>query len=208
MSLYYVKLTHSFNKRKTLFSFLISHGIIRAMVGSGVSPLLRRIFSIGSLSTDLLSRISFDGSSQSDLPRRIFSVRSPPADLLRRISSNGSSQSDLLRRIFSGGSSHADLRLIFSVGSPLADLLSRISFDRSSQLDLLRRIFLDRSPPTDLLLRIFSYGSSPTVLNSITSTPSWNTLGVALPSTSDRIKYTFITSLVHITYMLQFEGEC
>ena len=47
----------------------------------------------------------------------------------------------------------------------------------------------------DLLSRIFSYKSSPTVLNLITSTSSWNTSGVALLSTSDRIKYTFITSL-------------
>ena len=59
----------------------------------------------------------------------------------------------------------------------------------------------------DLLRWIFSYESSPTVLNSIISTLSWNTSGVALLSASERIKYTFITSLVHITYILQFEGS-
>ena len=45
-------------------------------------------------------------------------------------------------------------------------------------------------------------------LNLITLTLSWTTSGVALLLASDRIKYTFITSLVHITYMLQLEGEC
>ena len=35
-----------------------------------------------------------------------------------------------------------------------------------------------------------------------------NLLYVALSSASDRIKYIFMTSLVHMTYMLQLEGEC
>ena len=110
----------------------------------------------------------------------------PPTDLLSRISSDRSSQSDLL---------------------------SPISFDISSQSDLLRQIFYGSSQP-DFLQRIFSVESSltnlfrwlfssSTVLNLITSTPLWNTSGVTLSSASDRIKYTFITSLVHITYMLQ-----
>ena len=75
-------------------------------------------------------------------------------------------------------------------------------------MDLLGRIFFDGSSQSNLLLRIFSDESSPAVLNPITSTPSWNTLGVTLSSASDMIKYTFITSFVHITYMLQLEGEC
>ena len=95
----------------------------------------------------------------------------------------------------------------------LSHLLQRIFSDRSSQLDLLNRIFSDGSSPVDLLRpspsdlfqRPFS---SPTALNPITSTPSWNTSSVALPSTSDRIKYIFIISLVHMTYMLYLEGEC
>ena len=134
------------------------------MVSSGVSSFLRRIFSIGSPPTDLLSRLSFDGSSQSDLLQRISSV-----------------------------------------GSPSTDLLNRISYDVSSQPDLLRRIFSVESSLTNLFRWLFS---SSIVLNPITSTPSWNTSGVALSSASDRIKYTFITSLVHITYMLQLYGEC
>ena len=128
------------------------------MVGSGISPLLQRIFSVESPLANLLNQISFGGSSQSDLLRWIFLIRSPPMDLLSWIFSDKSSQSNLLRRIFSVGSS-----------------------------------------PTDLLRKPLS---SPTILNSITSTPSWNTSGVALSSASDRIKYTFITSLMHITYML------
>ena len=162
MSLYYVKLTHSFicNKKNIIFLYFFAWYQSHGWFWSEPSP-----------PADLLSRIS-----SVDLLRWIFSVGSPPADLLSRISSSGSSQLDIFRRIFSGG---------------------------SPPTDLLRRISSDGSPPEDLLLsRIFSYGSSLTVLNPITSTPSWNTLGVALPSASDRIKFTFITSLVHITYML------
>ena len=129
-------------------------------------------------SVDLFSRISSNGSSQLDFLRRIFSVRSPPTNLLSWISSNG----------------------IFSAESPTTNLLSRISYDGS-----LRWIFSVKSSLTNLFRQLFS---SSAILNPITSTPSWNTSGIALPSTSDRIKYTFITSFVHITYMLQLKREC
>ena len=142
------------------------------MVGSRVSPFLRRIFSVGSPLADLLSRISFDGSFQSDLLQQIFSVRSPPTDLLSWISSGESSQSDLLQRIFSTGSSSTDL-------------LNRFISYESSLVDLLRRSSIRSHQPL-----------------------SWNTSSATLSSASDRIKYTFITSLGHITYILQLEGEC
>ena len=106
MSLYFIILTHPFNKRKTCFSSLISCGI-RAMVGSGVSPLLRRIFSVGSPPADLLSRIY-----SIDLLRWIFSVGSPPTDLLSRIPSDRSSQS-----ISSSGSSLSYLLRMSSIQS-------------------------------------------------------------------------------------------
>ena len=143
MSLYYVILTHLFNKEKHFFSSLISHGI-RAMIGSGVSP----------------------------LHKQPFSVRSSPSNLLHQIFSVGPSPTDLLRRIFSKGSSSTYLFW-------------------PSLSDLFRQPF-----------------SSLAALNPITSTPSWNTLGVALSSASDRIKNIFITSLVYMTYMLQLEREC
>ena len=61
----------------------------------------------------------------------------------------------------------------------------------------------------DPLRRTFS---SLAALNPVTSTPSWNTSetldDVALPPTSDMIKYIFITGLVHMTFMLQLEREC
>ena len=63
--------------------------------------------------------------------------------------------------------------------------------------------------PCSLLWQTFS---SMAALNPITSTPSWNTSealdDVALLLTSNRIKYIFISSLVHMTYMLHLEGEC
>ena len=97
MSLYFIILTHPFNKRKTCFSSLISCGI-RAMVGSGVSPLLWRIFSVGSPPADLF--------------RWIFSVGSPPTDLLSRIPSDRSSRS-----ISSSGSSLSYLLRLSSIQS-------------------------------------------------------------------------------------------
>ena len=117
---------------------------------------------------------------------RMFFDRSSQSNLLNRIFSDGSSTTNLLSWIFSSQSSQLDiLRLIFSVGSFLIDL------PRPSLTDLFRRPY-----------------SSPTTLNPITSTSSWNTSGVALSSASDRVKYIFITSLVHMTYMLQLKGEC
>ena len=91
------------------FTCLSHSSGIRAMVGSRVSHLLRRIFSIGSPPMDLLNWISFDRSSQSDLLRQIFSIRSPPANLLRRIFLVGSPSAGLLSRISSDGSSLANL---------------------------------------------------------------------------------------------------
>ena len=111
MSLYYVILTHLFifNKKNIMFSYFFTWYQSHGWFWSEPSP-----------PTDLLSRISSDGSSQSDLLRRIFSVGSPPEDLLNRISSGESPQSDLLRRIS-------------LVGSPPSDLL-RWSSIRSHQL--------------------------------------------------------------------------
>ena len=103
MSLYYVILTHLFNKEKHFFSSLISHGI-KAMIGSRVSPLLKWPF--------------FVRSSPSNLLRQIFSVGPSPMDLLGRIFSVGSSPRDLLQWIFSGISFSA-----FSVGSFSTTLL-------------------------------------------------------------------------------------
>ena len=62
------------------------------------------------------------------------------------------------------------------------------------------RVLFSSSP---LLRLTFSF---PVALNPVTSTSSWNTSealdNVALSSASDRIKYIFITSMVHMTYML------
>ena len=181
MSLYYVILTHSFifNKKNIIFLYFFTGYQSHCWFWSELSTLADLL--VGSPPTDLLSRISSDGSSQLDLLQRIFSVGTPSADLLRWISSCGSSQSDLLRRIFSVGSPPRDLLgRISSVRSPLADLLSEISSGRSSSVDFLSRIF-SNSPLSDHINSIVEH------------------LGVALPSASDMIKYTFITSLVHIT---------
>ena len=97
------------------------------------------------------------------------------------------------------------LQWIFSVGSAPMDLLSQIYSDGSSPEDLLRRIFSVGSSLADHFQQPFS---SLAALNLITSTPSWNTSSVASPSALDRIKNLFITSLVHMTYLLQLEGEC
>ena len=156
------------------------------------SEKIRWIFLVGFSPTDLSSRIFSDGSSLVDLLRWIFSGRSSSTDLISRIFSDGSSQSDLLRRNF-------------SVGSSLTDLFSRIFSGGSSQLGLLRRIFSIIPSPSDLFRRPFSSLATP---NLIILTPSRNTLDVVLPSASDRIKYIFITCLVYMTQMLQFEGEC
>ena len=141
------------------------------------------------------SRIHFVYNNLGDLLQRISNDRSPPMGLLSRIFSVGSPLTDLLR-------------WIFSVGSPSANLFNQISSSGSSQSNLLRQIFLVKSPPADLLYQIFSYESSSAVCNPITSTLSWNTSSLAFPSASNRIKYTFITSLVYITNMFQLEGEC
>ena len=73
---------------------------------------------------------------------------------------------------------------------------------------LLRWTFSVGPSLSDLLRRTFS---SPAVLIPITSTPSWNTSkalnNVALLLASNKIKYIFITSLVHMTYMLQLQGS-
>ena len=90
------------------------------------------------------------------------------------------------------------LRQTFSVGFSPSNLLCQ-----SSTSDLLYRIFSFEPSPSYLLRWTFS---SLAALNLVRSTPSWNTSealdNVALPSASDRIKYIFITSLMHMTYML------
>ena len=97
--------------------------------------------------------------------------------LLLRIFSVGSSPSDLIRRIFSGGPSPIDL---FWSPSSLADLLLQAFSDGHFPT----AIFSDVFSPADLYRRTFFVGSS-----------------------SSNIKYIFVTSLVHMTYMLQLEGE-
>ena len=126
----------------------------------------------------------------------LFSIKPSSTNLLRQTFSDGPSPSDLLRQIF-------------SIKSSSSNLLQPTFFDGSYPSDLLRQTF---SSPSDLLQWAFSSSmdllwlTSSTALNPITSTPSWNTSealdNVTLSSTSDRIKYIFITSLVHMTYML------